>query len=116
MNILQTVRNKIRSIGYSEHLSDYEKKRLIIFNNLNFTAFCLAIVRYLYTVINSPSYFTYQATSSNLALIILFVAIAILIHFRHYRTATITSFALGPALLTTSGILSNDSGTDMYFI
>jgi two-component system sensor histidine kinase/response regulator len=116
MNFLQTVRNKIRSIGYSEHLSDYEKKRLIIFNNLNFTAFCLAIVRYLYTVINSPSYFTYQATSSNLALIILFVAIAILIHFRQYRTATITSFALGPALLTISGVLSNDSGTDMYLV
>lgn len=90
--------------------------QLIIFNNLNFMAFCLAIVRYLYTITNSPAYFTYQATVSNLALIILFVAIAFLIHFRHYRIATITSFALAPLLLTISGILTNDSGTDMYLV
>ena len=71
-------------------------------------AFCLAIVRYLYTITNSPAYFTYQATVSNLALIILFVAIAFLIHFRHYRIATITSFALAPLLLTISGILTRE--------
>ena len=82
--------------------------QLIIFNNLNFMAFCLAIVRYLYTITNSPAYFTYQATVSNLALIILFVAIAFLIHFRHYRIATITSFALVPLLLTISGILTRE--------
>ena len=116
MGFLQIIRNKIKFIGYSDLLSDYEKKRLIIFNNLNFMAFCLAIVRYLYTITNSPAYFTYQATVSNLALIILFVAIAFLIHFRHYKIATITSFALAPLLLTFSGILANDSGTDMYLV
>ena len=116
MGFLQIIRNKIKFIGYSDLLSDYEKKRLIIFNNLNFMAFCLAIVRYLYTITNSPAYFTYQATVSNLALIILFVAIAFLIHFRHYKIATITSFALAPLLLTISGILTNDMYLVLYMM
>ncbi len=113
---IQNARNKIKTIGYSEQLSDYEKRRLVIFNNLNFTGFCLAIVRYLYTSIYSPFYFTYQATVSNLALIILFVAIAVLIYLKQYKTATITSFALAPLLVTAAGIFTNDSGTDLYLI
>lgn len=116
MSFLQILRNNIRYIGYSEQLSDYEKKRLIIFNNLNFTGFLLAVVRYLYTLLNAPAYFSYQATASNLALIVLFVIIALLIYLRHYRIATITSFAIVPVLLTISGILTNDSGSDMYLI
>lgn len=116
MSVLQILVNKIKYIGYAEQLSDYEKKRLVIFNSLNFTAFSLAIIRYLYSFAYSPFYFSYLAVTSNLSLIFIFVLIALLIHLRHYRIATITSFALVPALLTVSGILTGDSGTDMYLI
>lgn len=116
MRLLQIVWSKVSHIGYSNQLSDYEKKRLIIFNNLNFTGFSLAVVRYLYTLINAPVYFTYQATFLNLIIIAVFILVALLIHLKYYKIATITSFLVVPALITISCSLTGDSGSDMYLM
>jgi two-component system, sensor histidine kinase and response regulator len=116
MSLLQTIRSKIKYIGYSDQLSDYETKRLVIFNSLNFTGFCAAVIRFTFTCFFTPDYYSYYATASNLAIIFVLVIIAWLMHLRHYVAATISSLSLIPASLAVSGILTHDSGTDMYLI
>ena len=113
---LQSLSNKIKYIGYTQRLSDYEKKRIVVFNKLNFTGFCLAIVRLIYTAVFAPQFYTFWDIGVNLALAFAFVLTAILIHRHLYRVATIASFAMVPALLGISNLVTADSGTEMYLI
>lgn len=114
--LLQRLSSRIKYIGFKQHLSDYEKKRIIVFNKLNFTGFCLAVTRLIYTAFFAPQFYTWWVVTSNLALCIAFAGIAGLIYRCRYSAATITSFALVPPLLGFSNLVTLDSGTEMYLI
>ena len=114
--LLQRLGYKIKYIGFTQHLSGLEKKRIVVFNKLNFTGFCLALIRLIYTAFFASQVYTWWVVASNLALCTAFAGIAGLIYRCRYSAATITSFVLVPALLGFSNLVTLDSGTEMYLI
>ncbi len=116
MIFLQNIIHKIKHIGYSDYLSEYEKKRLVIFNILNFSGFCLAFIRAFYTLSLAPGYYSYWTVASNFALVLIFLFLFLLIYRHLYKSATIISFATIPFLLACSSLTTPDSGTEIYLI
>lgn len=116
MIFLQNLVHKIKNIGYTDYLSDYEKKRLVIFNILNFTGFSLASIRTLYTLLLAPSFYSYWTVASNFALLSVFLVLVLMIHRHLYSLATVVSFATIPVLLAFSSLTTPDSGTEIYLI
>lgn len=116
MTFLQILIQKIKDIGYTNYLSDYEKKRLVIFNILNFTGLSLASIRTIYTILLAPTHFSYWAVLSNIGLVSIFLFLFLLIHRLLYKAATIVSFFTVPILLTISSSATPESGTEIYLI
>ncbi len=113
---LQKLISKIQYIGYTEQLSEYEKKRLFVFNKLNFAGCLLATVNFFFAAIFARQYFTFPTASLYLGILTTFVLMALLTHYHYYIQATIASFVVVPALLTFSNVTMPGSGTEMYLI
>jgi len=113
---LQKLIFKIQHIGYTEQLSDYEKKRLVVFNKLNATGFALAVLNLIFTIAYCPEFFSSTSVYCYTAIVLAFVLMTSLIIIRYYIAATVVSFALLPALLTLSNITTAGAGTEMYLI
>ncbi len=116
MIFLHNLIQKIKDIGYTDQMSDYEKKRLVIFNILNFTGFSLAVIRTLYSLLATSLYFNSWTIAANIALVAIFVGLFLLIHRHLYSTATIVSFITVPILLALSSLTTPESGTEIYLI
>ncbi len=116
MTILQNLKFQIEHIGYSEKLSEYEKKRIVVFNILNFAGLLLALLRSIYTFLFSPAFFSFATVFIDAGLAAMFLFLFLLISRQYYKTATIASFATIPLLLTLSSLTTPESGTEIYLI
>lgn len=113
---LQKLIFKIQHLGYTEQLSDYEKKRLVVFNKLNATGLVLSAINLVFAVAFCPRYFSYITVVSYCAIMGAFILLAVLISCHYYILSTVTSFTLLPALLAFSNVNTFGSGTEMYLI
>jgi two-component system, sensor histidine kinase and response regulator len=116
MKFLAPLIKKISYIGYTSDLPDYEKKRVVVFNRLNFTAFCLALIRLLFIAAFTPSHFSYQTLVANLPLVIIFPFMLWLMHRQYFKTATRGSFLLVPPILALANWLTHDAGLEMFVV
>lgn len=116
MNIITSLIRKISYNGYSEDLPDYEKKRVVIFNRLNFTGFCLASLRALFILAFTPGHFSYSALLANLLLMLIFPFLLWLIRQQYFKTATRSSFILVPPLLAFVNWATGDAGLEMFVV
>lgn len=116
MSTITALFHKISYNGYSEDLSDYEKKRVVIFNRLNFTAFCLASIRVLFIAAFTPRHFPYTALMANLLLVLIFPFMLWLIRQQYFKTATRSSFILVPPLLAFVNWATGDAGMEMFVV
>jgi two-component system, sensor histidine kinase and response regulator len=116
MHIITSILKKVSFIGYSEDLPDYEKKRVVIFNRLNFTAFCLAVLRFLFILAFTPSHFSYMVLLANLLLVLVFPFMLWLMHRQFFKTATRSSFVMVPPLLAFVNWATGDAGLEMFVV
>jgi two-component system, sensor histidine kinase and response regulator len=116
MNVLTTFLRKISHIGYTDDLPDYEKKRVVIFNRLNFTGFCMALLRLLFVAFFTPAHFSYQTLLANLPLVLIFPFMLWLMHHQYFKLATRSSFIVVPPILALANWLTNDAGLEMFVV
>lgn len=116
MNIFASLLRKISYNGYSEDLPDYEKKRVVIFNRLNFTGFCLATLRASFILVFTPRHFSYLALFANLLLMLIFPFMLWLMRQQFFKTATRSSFILVPPLLAFVNWATGDVGLEMFVV
>jgi two-component system, sensor histidine kinase and response regulator len=116
MNIIASLLHKVSYNGYSEGLPDYEKKRVVIFNRLNFTAFCLAGLRFLLILAFTPRYFSYLALLANLLLVMVFPFMLWLMRQQFFKTATRSSFMMVPPILAFVNWATGDVGLEMFVV
>jgi hypothetical protein len=116
MAILNKLVNQISLAGYSDDMPEYEKKRMIIFNRLNFCAFCISIVRFIYILFFTPGYYSCNVLAINILPAGFFAAMAILVYYKQFKLATISEFLVIPPLLSMVNRVTLDSGLDMFVV
>jgi two-component system, sensor histidine kinase and response regulator len=116
MAILKNLLRHIVFIGYTDDMSGFEKKQLAIFNRLNFSAFCISVVRIVYLLFFCPGYYSYNILAINILPAIFFAAMALLVYYRQFKPATIFEFLIVPPLLLIVSKFTQDSGLDMFVV
>jgi two-component system, sensor histidine kinase and response regulator len=116
MSILHRLIKEVSFVGYVDELPDYSKKRMIIFNRLNFCAFCISTARVAYLFFLTPAYYTYNTLAVNILPPIFFVLMALLVYYRYFKLATVLEFLLVPPLLSLVNRVTQDSGLDMFVV
>jgi hypothetical protein len=116
MQFFKSLQKKVSTIGYSVNLRDYEKKQLLIFNQLNFFALFLALLRFVYIALHTPRHYTFTALAINFALLFLFVCMMWVMHKQLFKTATLCSFVLAPPLFALASWATKDEGMDMFIL
>ena len=112
-----SVEKKIRYFGYIPILNGHEKRKLGIFNLMNFSfGFILGILIPFMTFMMGSRYpfFVWCCVSAGPLLVSAIAAICISHH--KYEQARISFFLLHPLLLTGIYALGIDIGTDLFFI
>jgi two-component system, sensor histidine kinase and response regulator len=103
-------------IGFSSGIPEYEQKRMIIFNRLNFCAFCISIVRLIYMIFFAGNFYNYSTIGINIIPAAFFVLVAILVYYKQFTLATICEFLVVPPLLTFVNEVTHESGLDMFVV
>jgi two-component system, sensor histidine kinase and response regulator len=119
MNLFSTFKNiytKISTLGYSKNLSSYTKKRVLVFNQLNFAAFLFSIVRLIYIFIKTPNYFSFETLGSNSCLTGMFLLLILMMKKQYFTLATISSFLIVPPLFALVTWVSKDEGMSMFVV
>jgi two-component system, sensor histidine kinase and response regulator len=116
MPFLKSLQKKISTIGYSVNLREHEKKQLLVFNQLNFFALVLSLLRFVYIAFNTPRHYTLTALIINFCLLLLFVIMIWIMHQRLFKIATACSFILAPPLFALVSWASKDDGMDMFIV
>ncbi len=116
MAILDNLVNQISLVGYFSEMPEYEKKRMVIFNRLNFCAFCISIIRVVYLLFFSPGIYSYNVLAINILPAIFFAAMALLVYYKQFTLATIFEFLVIPPLLSFVSQATLDSGLDMFVV
>jgi signal transduction histidine kinase len=119
MNLFSTFKNiynKISTIGYSKDLSSYTKKRILVFNQLNFAALVFSIVRLAYMAFKTPHYFSFATLGINSCQPCLFLLFIWMMKKQYFTLATISSFLIVPPLFATVTWVSKDEGMSMFVV
>ncbi len=116
MAILGNLVHQISLIGYTDEMPEYEKKRMVIFNRLNFCAFCISIARVVYMLFFSPGYYPYAVLAINILPPLFFASMALLVYYKQFKLATIAEFLVIPPLLLLVNKVTLDSGLDMFVV
>jgi two-component system, sensor histidine kinase and response regulator len=114
MQSLKSLQRKVLAIGYSPKLHEPEKKRLLVFNQLNFFALILMLARCIYIAIHTPGHYTFATLLINFLLPLLFACMMWVMHQQFFKAATICSFILAPPLFALVSWATKDDG--MYLL
>jgi two-component system, sensor histidine kinase and response regulator len=107
---------KISTVGYTKNLLEYTKQRVLVFNQLNFSAFVFAFVRLVYMAIKTPSYYSFTTLAINAGLVGMFVLFMFLMKKQFFKIATILSFLVIPPIIAVVTWFSKDEGMSMFVI
>lgn len=107
--------NKVKTIGFDETMDDYEKRKLGIFNQLNFFQLVTGIIVPIFCIFNSN---TLSPLLQLLSCCPAFISLTVLVmnYYKQYDAAMISYFILYPffnCLLYMGGM---NLGTELYFI
>jgi two-component system, sensor histidine kinase and response regulator len=116
LSFISHIYHKISTIGYSNDLPNYEKKRVLVFNQLNFAAFVFSLFRAIYIATKIPSYFTWSIFFVNLGLVATFLLLMWFMKKQYFAAATLISFLMVPPILAYTCWVSKDEGLDMFVI
>ncbi|WP_462249440.1 sensor histidine kinase [Ferruginibacter sp.] len=116
MRFFSSIQQQIAEIGYDNNLPEYIKKRVLVFNQLNFLAFLLSLMRFFYIALFTPRFFSVSALLINFALCVFFVSMMWVMHKQLFRTATISSFFLVPPMFALVSWATNDNGMDIFVL
>jgi two-component system, sensor histidine kinase and response regulator len=116
MRFFSSIQQQIAEIGYDSSLPEYTKKRVLIFNQLNFLAFLLSLMRFFYISLFTPRFFSVSALLINFALCVFFISMMWIMHKQFFRIATISSFFLVPPLFALVSWATKDNGMDMFVL
>ncbi len=106
----------ISLIGSTSSMTERAQKRLIVFNRLNFIAFCIAVLRTGYIAFFTPSFYSYTALGCSIVFIFFFLLMGYMMFLRAFRTATITEFFIVPPALCLVNWYTADTGLDMFIV
>jgi two-component system, sensor histidine kinase and response regulator len=116
MSVFRGFIKQVSFMGYAENLPGYEVKRIIIFNRLNFCAFCISITRLAYLFFCTPHYYAYHTLAINFLPPFFFALMALLMYYKYFKLATIAEFIIVPPLLTLVDKVTLDTGLDMFVV
>jgi len=105
----------ISSIGYSITLDDYEKRKLGIFNQLNFFQFITGIITPVATFLTSKNF---SAEGKYIAILPAFISLLVLAlnFFRKYQAAFLCYFILYPVFTCVIYINGFNLGIELSFV
>jgi two-component system, sensor histidine kinase and response regulator len=113
---MKKIWRSISWIGMQESLYAYEKKRLIIFNRINFVALLVALARLAYMFFLSPVDFSTEVFIINALPIAITFAMTFAIFQYWYIAATFISFIFFPPLLAMIAITSDQKGMNIFLV
>jgi signal transduction histidine kinase len=106
---------KLRSIGVTDELDDYEKRKLGIFNQLNFFQLITGVIVPL-TTLSQTANFLQQSWFLSLLPVVINAGSLLLNAFKHYRAALLAYFIFYPVLLCAIYINGMSLGIELNFI
>ena len=107
---------KIRSIGYLAIMDDYEKRKLGIFNLLNFLGFLIGVFLPVIGLSISDIQLPTFAWAITFAPAMVSILVLVLNHYRKHETATLCYFIMYPILTAMVYKVSFDVGIELFFI
>jgi two-component system sensor histidine kinase/response regulator len=108
--------NKIATIGFSQHLTSYERERVLVFNQLNFVALIFSTVKLFYIFIYTSHSYSWSTFFINGGLSFFFLVLMWFMHRQYFKLATISSFLIVPPLIALVTWVSKDEGMAMFVI
>ncbi|MER3497726.1 MAG: hypothetical protein C4308_03335 [Chitinophagaceae bacterium] len=106
---------EIKYLGVTEELDDYEKRKLSIFNQLNFFQFLTGILLPVMSFFNNSALLSQGWLIASLPACIS-IAVLVLNHYRRYQAAKYTYFILYPIFICFSYIGGMHLGVELSFV
>ncbi len=116
MYFFTIIQQKIAATGFDEKFPGHIKKRIFVFNQLNFLALLLSLLRFIYIALFTPIYYHIAALIINFSLTLFFACMIWAMHKQLFKIATLASFIVIPPLLALVSWSSKDNGLDMFVL
>lgn len=111
---LKNLVSRLFTIGVKDSLIPYEKTRARIFNYCNLAGFSIGVFRLIYLGFLSPNPYSLLVLGANSLPLLICLLMWLLVYLERYKTAIIFSFIIFPPTLTWMGLVTNDSGMEVY--
>ncbi len=113
--LLLAIPYKIKSIGFTQQMDDYEKRKLGIFNQLNFLQFVAGVIVPVYGLFPNDK-IPISACIAALLPALLTIVVLGLNYFKKYESALIAYFIVHPFLTCVIYLNGVNLGADLNFI